>query len=125
MAGSMKDMIYTADDGQLYVTRIDESAGELLGFDDYTGAETVVGRLPMSGFEMRYVNWQADDGTVSRQYKVGKPDNTAFLTGGRLTTYVLEGNTATAKIGDITSAVGEKRRLPKAADTGLTDGDAT
>lgn len=125
MAGSMKDMLYTDDLGQQWVTLIDESAGEAFDFDDYTGAEVIVGRLPASGFQMRYVTWQADDGTISRTYKVGKPNTDEFLNGGRLTTYVLEGNAAVAKIGDITSAQGEKRRLPKAADTGLTDGDAT
>lgn len=125
MSGSMKDMVYEADNGDLYVTRIDESNGEAFGFADYTGAETIVGRLPQAGFEMRYVNWASNDGTLTRQFKVGAPDNDSFLNGGAFTVLTIEGTSLSSKPGVLTSARGEKRRLPKAEDTGLQDGDAT
>lgn len=125
MAGSMKDMIYTADDGNLYVTRKDESAGEAFGFKDYTGVEAITARLPMSGFKMRRVNWQSNDGTMQRVFEVGVANFPQAINGGNYSVFTVEGNALVEKEGYLTSFKGEERRLPLAVDTGLTDGDVT
>jgi hypothetical protein len=129
MAGSIKQMLYTSDTDEVWLVNVDESNGELFGFADYTGAEAFDQFGVPPGGKMRYVNWRADDGRLTRRFWVGTPDNTAFLAGGSITVVTLNGSTAQSIVGTLTSAVGEKRRLASTStagvDTGLTDGDAT
>lgn len=129
MAGSIKEMLYTSDTGERWLVKVDESNGEVFNFDDYTGVEPFdqVGVPP--GASMRYVNWKADSGQLTRRFWVGKPNSQAFVEGGAVTVAVLNGNTAVVLPGNLGSAVGERRRLPNTStageDTGLNDGDAT
>jgi hypothetical protein len=129
MAGSIKEMLYTSDTGEIWLVKVDESNGEAFGFADFTGVETFnqVGVPP--GAQMRYVNWRSDTGQLKRKFWVGKPDHTGFINGGAVTVATLNGNTAVPLPGNLTSAVGEKRRLPNTStageDTGLNDGDNT
>lgn len=114
MAGSIKWMNYTADDGTLYAVLIDEDNGEACDFLDYSG--TADGAVMPKYFNMRYVNAISATG-VTRKFYVGTPDSTLLAGGGSVTV----GGTAYA----ISSKRGESRRLPRAADTGQQDGDAT
>lgn len=129
MAGSIKEMIYTTDGGDLWLVKVDESNGESYGFLDFTGVEVFDQTGVPPGCQMRYLNWRADDGTLTRRFWVGVPDQTNFKLGGALEVPILVGNTVVPKPGRFTSAVGEIRRLPSistaGADTGLNDGDAT
>ncbi len=128
MAGSIKTMIYTADDQTKWCVDIDESNGEAFGFDDYTGAATDPKYYLPRRMQMRYVNWSADSGRISRRFPIGKPNNPLFLNGGSVTVPIQDGSTSADSIdatGQVTSSRGEKRRLPRATDTGLTGGDAS
>lgn len=128
MAGSVKTMIYTADDDTKWCVQIDESNGEFFGFDDYTGAQGEPKYYLPTYMKMRYVNWRSNDGTVSRRYPVGKKTNQYFTNGGNIEIPVSKGAAAADTedvAGSITSTRGETRRLPRAADSGITDGDAT
>lgn len=128
MAGSMKDMLYVADDGNTYTVRIDESNGEAFGFTNVSAgtAGTTYSDLPRR-MQMRYVLWQGNDVDVRRKFWCGTPTTPEFVNGGNVTVGILSGNTVVQVPGYLTYAVGEKRRLPRtnAIDTGLNDGDPT
>lgn len=113
MSGSIKWMLYTSDAGTEYAVQVDESNGEAGGFDDYTGAGEPV--LPR-GFKMRYVNAISATG-IARKFYIGKPDNVLLTTGGTITVDTVAY--------EVSSKRGEQFRLPRAADSGQTDGDAT
>ena len=129
MAGSIKEMLYTSDTGEIWLVKVDESNGEVFNFSDFTGVEAFdqVGVPP--GASMRYVNWKSDSGQLKRRFWVGKPNSAAFIEGGAVTVAVLNGNTAVLLPGNLTSAIGEVRRLPNVStageDSGLNDGDNT
>ena len=129
MAGSIKEMLYTSDTGERWLVKVDESNGEVFNFDDFSGVEPFdqVGVPP--GASMRYVNWKSDSGQLKRRFWVGKPNSAAFIEGGAVTVAVLNGNAAVALPGNLTSAIGETRRLPNVStageDSGLNDGDNT
>lgn len=119
MSGSRKYMMYTLDGGSTVAKQVDESNGEALGFDDYTGtAPTATAIEALALRKMRYILCvNSADPTQKRRFWVGKPDNTAYLVGG---TVAIDGITW-----QISGSVGEKKTFPTAADTGLQDGDAT
>lgn len=119
MAGSIKWMVYTLDSTATIMKRLDESNGEALGFDDYTGAAPTATPVEAAGLRsMRYINCvNGADPTQKRRFWVGKPDNTAYVVGGSVT---IDGVTWL-----ISGSVGEKKTFPIAADTGLQDGDPT
>lgn len=113
MSGSIKWVVYTADNTDEYAVILDESNAEAGGFDDFTGgAVTVIPRY----FEMRYVNAVSATG-ITRKFYIGKVDDAIFVDGGEI---VVDAVTY-----QVSSKRGESRRLPRAADTGQTDGDAT
>lgn len=107
-------MNYTADDNTLYAVLIDEDNGEAGGFLDYTG--TADGAVLPKYFNMRYVNAISTTG-IQRKFYIGTPDNTLLTEGGGITVGGVTFN--------VSSKRGESRRLPRAADTGQTDGDPT
>lgn len=118
MAGSMKWFVYTTDAGQTYAIYRDESNLELVNTGgDYGTGSTETDALPRN-ITPRYARYRSTDGTVSR--------NIVALTTAALTA-------APATITDAVSGLtlnlqgrnGERKRLPIAADTGLTDSDAT
>lgn len=117
MAGSIKWMIYTADDGKKYATKLDESNGEAFGFDDVGGASSYDAVIPRS-FKMRTVNLISADGKTRRSVPVGSITNEYWT-----------GESGVAVIGGInyqvTSTSGERAVRPFALDTGLDDGDAS
>lgn len=117
MAGSLKDMIYTADNGDQFFTRIDESNGELAGFADVTVAGVPGIELPR-GLKMRYINLVNVAGTRRLRIPVGTPDNDLFT--GVASVIGIDGENFV-----VSSSRGEKRRRARNIDTGLTDGDDT
>lgn len=126
MSGSRKNQIYTCDNGDKFIVDLDESNGEVFGFDDYTGGAGEPSYFLPRNVKMRYVNWRANDGSLTRKFPVGKPDNTLFLNGGSVTVATVgASNTLQSIAGQITSSRGEDKQLPRAADSGLNDGDAT
>jgi len=126
MAGSLKWMKYTADNGQTYAVRIDESNGEAGGFADVVPEDTGLTQLP-KGIKMRHVNtYQASASDRKRRFYIG---------GGEVLTDILAGTqtiisapvvgTETAENFVITSYRGEQSSIIGYIDTGLNDGDAT
>lgn len=113
MAGSLKWMVYTKDDLTTCAMRIDESNGEQGGFTDVTADGAPI-ECPKS-LKARYVNGVDADG--GGRLLIGDPTNTLYVTGG---TFTANGRTFA-----VTSSRGEKARRVIAADTGVTDGDAT
>lgn len=114
MSGSMKWLLYTADDGNQYAVFRDESNAEAAGFDDYTGGTEKP--LPQ-GWRPRGVNLMDTDG--NRKFlEIGKPDNDLYT--GATNSVVLNGTTW-----GVSSVRGEKRKRPVAFDSYKDDGDAT
>lgn len=113
MSGSIKWMVYTADDATEYAVLLDESNGEATGFPDYVGGgEPVLPRY----FQMRYVNAVSATG-ITRKFYIADPADTLLTVGGTIT--------AETVAYEVSSKRGEQARLPRAADSGQTDGDAT
>lgn len=152
MAGSLKQMVYTSDatragvDGnganltsqRKYVVQIDESNGESLGFEDYTGQDDGEVEPMPKGLKMRYITavYPGDDtvGRCQRKLWVGKSSEEKFTDGGTINLLIaVNGSQCVEKTFIITSATGESRsfiRNPQnggtggsGADTGLNDND--
>jgi len=117
MAGSLKDMIYTADDGSKFFVRIDESNGEAAGFADVTEAGVPSVGLPR-GLQMRYVNAISVTNPRTKRLYVGTATNDLFT--GATSVIGIDGENFV-----VSSSRGEKRRRARNVDTGLTDGDDT
>jgi hypothetical protein len=122
MAGSIKAMLYTADNGDTYAVRIDESNGEACGFSDVTTPTS--NGLPRN-ITMRYVNtFRAAEPVRKRRFWVGTP--AAFTT-------ILNNGLVSAPLWDdeadedwiVSSSRGERVSVYSDIDTGLTDGDVT
>jgi len=116
---SKKLMVYRSDDGNDYTTLISENIGESLGFDDFTSSSTAT-KMP-TGLKMRYINFKDATGNVAGTYPVGKPTEPVFLEGG--TVKVARKGKADGVTCAVTGAVGEKRSLQSANDTGQDSGD--
>lgn len=116
MAGSVKWMNYTADDGTAYSTLIDESNGILFGFTDVGGATASAEVMPKY-LKMRRVNLKSADGKANRSVPVGSVTNDYFT--GVSSVVTLNGINY-----NVTSTTGEKRRRAYSLDTGLDDGTA-
>jgi len=132
MAGSLKSMVYTADDGNQYVVKIDESNGELTGFGDVTIAMEIAGTVPPPlprNIKMRYATVQEGVSGSTRQIPVG--DNAQAVWAGNVFTLLLPVFSGTlagqAVAWGIRLLVEEvaNRSLGNSADTGFLDGDAT
>lgn len=120
MVGSKKDFEYTTDDGQEYVINMDESNGEAVGNTDYSAASTATMRLP-SNCKPRYALYTSPDGNTRRKVVIGS--NTATTATLAATIDVANGLGGTVTLG-LSFFKGEEMRLiPRADDTGLTDGD--
>lgn len=122
MAGSLKTVLYVADDGTNHCIKVDESNIELI-----MGAQVAAsGSYPAlpKGTSPRFVRLESQDGKVKRQVPV--------LTSARY--LAIDGATAfTLGAGDpdsgtavrIRTKKGEENRfIPRDYDTGKTDGDA-
>lgn len=132
MAGSLKSMIYTADSGSRYTVRIDESNGELAGFDDVTTAEELAGTVPPplpKEIKMRYARVTEPVSGSSRSIAVGKPTSPIWL--GNVFTILLPvfgGSLAGQAVAWGVSLLVEEvynRTIGNSGDTGFLDDDAT
>lgn len=120
MAGSIKWMAYTADNGATYLKRIDESNGEAAGWVDVTTANQNSPIMPQ-GMQARYINVVragASGEDIRRKIYVGSLDAMNTL---------LSAGTITLSDGDynIRSFRGERRTTVYAIDTAQNDGDIT
>lgn len=132
MAGSKKWVKYTADNGNVYAVKIDESNAELTGFDDITIADEIAGVVPPplpKGARMRYAIAVEPDSGNTRRIWVGKNDIALWL--GSVFSVLLQifgGALAGQSVPwQITSLIGEAFATQKASasDTGFDDGDDT
>lgn len=132
MAGSLKSMIYTADSGDTFVVKIDESNGELAGFDDVTIALEIAGTVPPplpKNLKMRYATVVEPDSGSTRQIPVGKPTAPVWI--GNVFTLLLPvfGGTLAgqAVAWGVRLLVEEvyNRSLGNSSDTGFLDDDDT
>lgn len=122
MAGSLKWFIYTADSGTQFCVYRDESNLEAVNgaVGDYpdTGS-TVVNGLP-SNMKMRTAAYTSANAQVRRVIPCLTAAIYNALAPGATITDQSSGLTLT-----LVSKQGERVRLPKGQDTGLTDTDAT
>lgn len=118
---SKKDMVYTSDTGELFVVKISEAIGESMGFADYE-TSTVAKEIP-KGLTMRTVSFADATGKVKGSYPVGTPTTPVFVEGGTIT--VGRKGKADGVTCAVTGAIGEKRRILAANDTGQQNGDAS
>jgi len=129
VAGSIKWQVYRSDNGNDYAVRLDESNGELLGFDDYDDETPALPTIKEVGIEMRYINVVSPVFGVKRKLYVGKPNNEIYLGGGVLELLLaVSGTSAVLHPFIVISAFPEKRKgslKPYARDTYLIDGDIT
>lgn len=115
MAGSMKWMVYTTDNGVEYAVHHDESNGETLGFGDYTALVDLT-QLP-KGIKMRKVHAiDTANSAHRRSFSIGSVDTVAYSTPN--TTFSAAGTNWIA-----TGTTGEAIRRPYHFDTALLDGD--
>lgn len=121
MAGSLKWQIYQADNTVRYAVFLDESNGEAAGFSDLTADGNQYNTLP-KGVRMRYANVIHPPTRTRRRIYLPLP-NSDLADGGSVTLPLFSGNTASGAVFVASSFVGEKGRVPIAADTGLNDGD--
>lgn len=136
MAGSITWRAYTADDGNTYSVRIDESNanGALSGGTGVLMPVRTDNFSPIpKGLKMRYALGRSLDGKIRRKFYIGTAVNArqAVTAGATITAsgYPGEGDTpGTSTVFVITAYRGEKRALVPsftALDTGLTDGTAS
>lgn len=123
MAGSMKWMVYQANNAIRYSVFIDESNGEAAGFIDLSVDGNQYNTLP-SGVKMRYVNVIHTPTRTRRRIYLPFP-NSDLADGGTIVLPLFSGDTAKGAPFTTSSFVGEKARIPIAGDTGVNDGDLT
>lgn len=127
MAGSLKNFVYTSDNGVRYAVRRDESNAELedFGFEDLTPADDGIQGLPRN-ITPRFVNVLNSVTGATRRLEVGNPDAERFISGGIILLALIANVAGAGGLFpfSITSAIGEVVRLFSAADSGLVDDDA-
>lgn len=122
MAGSIKDFSYTTNEGDVFYVRMDESNGEAVGNTDLT-ADPTDGRYALpKNIKPRTVRYRSLDGLVSREIVCS---TNAILAAAPASITVNLGSGGTEEL-FLSGSSGEKSKwIPRAADTGLLDGDAT
>ena len=123
MAGSKKWFVYTTDQGDDYGLLADESNVEAVngGTQDYASGVTIVYSLPSNVRPRAAVYKSADGNRTIRAYALTQTIYNGVLTGAPTITDPIGGGTLS-----LSRLEPEKiKLLPIAADTGLTDGDAT
>lgn len=125
MAGSLKNFVYTTNNGSEFIVRLDESNAELTGagFRDMVDADANLLALPKN-VKMRYVNVVNAATNATRKIFCGTSSAAAFLNGGVFLLALITSATAGSLLPfRVLSAVGEVVGLLNPNDTGLTDGD--
>lgn len=127
MAGSLKWLNYTDDEGQVWAYRGDESnleslitaTGSTAGTGDYIAGATNIYSIPRN-LKPRTALFRNASGTVSRRIIVPTAGVFTALAAGQSYTDDTSGETVV-----FVSRRGEELTVPFAQDTGLNDGDAT
>lgn len=123
MAGSIKWFEYTTDDDDTFAIKMDESNGEAVGNADYTASSTAVFALPRN-IKPRTARYVSADTNYARLIPI--TSNTASAGTLPATINADISGSATPVTLSLASFDGEKfTAIPRAEDTGLTDGDAT
>lgn len=124
MAGSLKFFEYTTDDDEVFAIFADESNVEAANGTgvDYTGTSTATYWLPRN-VEPRYAVYSSADGT--RNIKIPIMTTAIFSALLSTTPTITDpiAGTGTLTLSRLVPQI--VKRLPKSADTGLIDGDAT
>lgn len=122
MAGSRKWFVYETDSSDTFAIERDESNTEAVndGDNDYTGASTATYAIPRN-VKPRVGVYENADGSIRRNIVVLTQANFGSLeTDKPSITDAVSSQTL-----NLRGKVGERIRLPFAADTALNDGDAT
>lgn len=121
MAGSLKWFVYTTDPGDDFAIYRDESNTEAVnaGTQDQPDTPTVTYALPRNVVP-RYARFVSADGLVSRNVICLTQTIFDALAAGSTFT-----DPVSTKVLELSLKVGERIRIPKGKDTGLTDGDAS
>lgn len=116
MSGSLSWFQYTSDNGQNYAIFADKS--NVAAVNTATGGAAPATlpniSLPRS-IRPRYALYRSDDGLTNRKVPILTPADLAALTPN--SQFTAQGTTVTVKLSSIR---GEKIRLPRLTDTGLT-----
>jgi hypothetical protein len=123
MAGSIKWFEYTTNDNATFAIRMDESNGEAVGNADYSATSTAVFALPRN-IKPRMARYVSPDTLYTRLIPVTSPTASAGTLPATITAEI--SGSATPITLALASFTGEQfTAIPRAADTGLLDGDAT
>jgi len=122
MAGSIKWFVYTTDNGTDFAISADESNVEAVagGTQDYVSGLSIPFAIPRN-LTPRYAYYS--DPTAVRTIRV--PVLTQALFNGILTGSPTIADPVGALTLNLVRVTPERIRLPRAADSGLTDGDLT
>lgn len=128
MTGSIKDFVYTADDGTDFVYRGDESNTEAINgsTQDYTDStpSTVKYRIP-GNLRPRQAVYKSADGATTRRCVALTSTIFAGLAANAPTITIKNSVTGADQTLSLRYVQGERLSLPQATDTGLNDGDAS
>lgn len=123
MAGSIKWFEYETDGGDTFAIKMDESNGEAVGNTDYSATSTAVFALPRNVIP-RTARYTSADNAYARTIPVTTAGTTTSDLPATISAEV--SGSATPVTLSLASFTGERfNAIPKAADTGLTDGDDT
>lgn len=124
MSGSLKWFQYTTADARNFAIFMDESNGEAVSNTDLaTGDDGDLDALPRN-VKPRFASYRSLDNKVQR--KIPVTSNTANITTLPLTISIAAIDTNPAITVYLAGFTGEKQtRIPKAADSGQDDADAT
>ncbi len=116
MAGSIKNFIYTTDEGDTFILRADESNVEAAGGAvDLTGGTSALYGMP-KGLKPRYARYRNAAGTIAR--------NCYLCTEAATPTTPIIDQVSGESL-DLVKIYSEERTFFIGVDTGLTDGDAS
>lgn len=120
MTGSRRWFGYEGDDGTDYAVELDESVAEsvALGFSSVAAGAIVIYASGSRPVAMRYVNVfrVIDDVTQRGRYQVG--------TRAAMDSIAAAGSvTVDGSLWQVTSAIGERRKIVPGTDSALLDGD--
>jgi len=123
MSGSLKWFEYTAESGDVFAINMDESNGEAVSNPDYTDASDAIYAIPRNLIS-RKARYVSNDGLYTRTIPICSTGQSTSTLPSTIAIFTLGSTVATTlSIRDFT---GERfRSIPVAADTAITDGDAT
>lgn len=124
MAGSLKFFEYETDDAEIFAIFADESNVEAVNgtANDYTPTSTATYWLPRN-VEPRYAVYSSADGNRNIKIPVLSPEIYADVLSTTPTITDPIAGTGTLTLSRLVPQI--VKRLPRAVDTGLIDGDAT